>query len=230
MGTVKACIEDALKSLVVLSEGEEATAAMIEDGKRKLLSMISLWSIEGLMVPYQTTETFVLSPTTAAYLWGVGQSAPNFNSLAPTRIDAASFIVDNVQRPLIEGDARQFAQVPLLGNVSQPSLFFYDRQAIPVFRLDCLPYGGSVKIVSRKPFSVAYDLTDELTFPPEYDIPLWSSLAILLAPDYEKTPSQTLAYIAKTSKQTVESFNAQPVPTLRHNVPQMRTPASIMVR
>lgn len=219
MGTVKAAITTALRKLVVLSEGEEASADMIDAGLVDLKSMIAQWSIEGLMVPYQTKETFTLDSSTASYTWGIGQSAPNFNSVAPTRVDAASFVLGNYQKPLLWADNRVFMQQPTIGNSGEPTYYNYDRQLLPRFVMDCPPYAGAVTILSRKAFTTEFDLTDELAFPPEYDIPIWSNLAILIAPAYDKDITAAVGTIASLTKKNVERYNAQPIPTLRVNVP-----------
>ena len=61
MGTVKSLITRSLRALIVLSEGEEATAEMINDGLTTLKDLLNSWSIEGMMVPYSVTETFTLA-------------------------------------------------------------------------------------------------------------------------------------------------------------------------
>lgn len=222
MGTVKTTITDALREIVVLSEGDEATADMIEAAKRTLQGMIALWSIDGLMVPYQKKETFTLYNTTQTYNWASGQSSPHFNSVSPVRIIAATFVIETYRAPLQPADARLLAQRPVSGRIAQPIFYYFDRQTIPTLTFDCVPYGGGVEVVSEKPLDASLELTDTWEFPAHYDLLLRNNLAILLAPGYGKSVTPELAFNAKTQLQTVTRYNAQPIPTLRTAVPSQR--------
>lgn len=222
MGTVKQTITDALREIVVLTEGDEATADMIESAKDTLQSMIALWSIEGLMVPYLTKETFTLDNQTQTYNWASGQSSPHFNSVSPVRINAGTFVIANYRRPLEQVDSRLLAQRPIGGRIAQPIMFYFDRQAIPTVTFDCVPYGGSVEFITEKPLDATLELTDTWTFPAHYDLLLRYNLAILLAPPYGKTITPELAFNGKRTLETVTRYNAQPVPTLKTTVPSQR--------
>lgn len=222
MGTVKQTITDALREIVVLTEGDEATADMIESAKRTLQGMIALWSIDGLMVPYLKKETFTLYNTTQTYNWAAGQSAPHFNSVSPVRVLAATFVIENYRKPLVPADARMLAQRPVGGLIAQPILFYFDRQLIPTLTFDCVPYGGGVEVLSEKPLDATLELTDTWEFPAYYDLLLRYNLAILLAPAYGKQVSQELAFNGSRTLKTVEKYNAQPVPTMRTSVPTQR--------
>jgi hypothetical protein len=222
MGTVKQLIEDALGELVVLSEGEEASDTQINVGLRYLTNMIAMWSIEGLMVPYQTTETFTLDSSYATYNWATGQSAPHFNSASPVRIKAASFAIGNYQKPLKIVDKAELLRTPIFGNIAEPSLICFDRQTIPTISFDCAPYGGVVKIISEKPLDNTLTLTETLAFPDYCNLPLMYNLAVLLCGQYEIDIDTTLALNARTNKGILERFNMAPVPTLRSPIPNNR--------
>lgn len=230
MGTVKQTITDALRALVVLTEGDEATADQIETGKNYLQDMIAAWSIDGLMVPYQTTETFVLTTGVQSYAWATGQVAPNFNSASPVRVVACTFVIENYRKPLYEGDARLKAQVPLTGNISEPTFFVFNKQLIPLLQFDVAPYGGGVEVVSEKPLDNTLTLTDDMAFPAHYNLLLRYNLAVLLAPEFGQEVGTTLAFNAKEQRNTVQKYNAQAVPTLRHNVPGHRRFTPITLR
>ena len=222
MGTVKTTITDALREIVVLAEGDEASADMIEAAKRTLQGMIALWSIDGLMVPYLKKETFTFDGVTQTFNWATGQSSPHFNSASPVRIVAATFVIESYRRALDPADARLLAQRPISGRVAQPVFFYFDRQIIPTVTFDCVPYGGGVEFVSEKPLDATLELTDTWEFPAYYDLLLKNNLAILLAPAYGKQVTPELAFNAKSQLQSVTRYNAQPVPTLRTNVPSQR--------
>lgn len=217
--TVKQLIEDAMREILALAQGEAADADQINDGKQKLIDMLALWSIEGLMVPYIATETFNLANNTSAYTWKPGGA---FNSVSPADVIAASFVLGNLQTPLTRMDPRQWIGIPTLGNVGAPAFYKFENFATgPVFTVDVAPYGGAVTILSRKPFdtSTQFELTDELTFSPEYIQPLRTNLAIEIAPGFEKMAGPDLRLNARNGKRILERYNNQPVPTMRSNLP-----------
>ncbi len=232
MGTVKQTIEDAMREINVLTEGDEADADMIAHGLRQFKSMLAEWSIAGLMVPYRSRETFALTNGIQSYNWAVGQVAPNFTTASPSRILAASYVLSSYQRPLQQVDDRSLLQVPVLGNPREPSMFFFNKQTIPQLILDAPAYGGAISVVSEKLLSTDYDLTDQTQFPEHYDLLLKCNLAVILAPKYGQTVSTELAFNARTSKATVERYNLQAVPSLRTNVPPpgFRRFSSLLVR
>jgi hypothetical protein len=220
MGTVIQAIEDAMRELVVLGEGETATADQINDGKRKLVAMLNQWSVEGMMVPFLTKETFALSSTTASYTWGSGQQ---FNSQAPIEVVAATYLIATTQKPLKALDATAYMRLPLTGIVSEPSGFWYDRQTTPKFYLDVAPYTGSVIVLSKKALDADFELTDQIVLPDEYELAIFTNLAIVLAPGYQRPVSTELAYNAKMSKRVVRRRNVK-VPSMLTDVPVQRRP------
>lgn len=232
MGTVKQTIEDAMREINVLTEGDEADADMIAHGLRQFKSMLAEWSIAGLMVPYRSRESFALTNGVAAYNWATGQVAPNFNSASPSRILSASYVLSNYQRPLQQVDDRSLLQVPVIGNSREPTMFFFNKQAVPQLILDAPAYGGTISVVSEKLLSTDYELTDQTQFPEHYDLLLKCNLAVILAPKYGQTVSTELAFNARTSKATVERYNLQAVPSLRVKVPTgaNRGYSSLLVR
>jgi hypothetical protein len=230
MGTVKQTIEDAMRELNVLTEGDEADADQIAHGLRQLQGMLAQWSISGLMVPYRARETFSLTNGIAAYNWATGQVAPNFNSPSPSMVLSVSYVLGNYQKPLLQVDDRSLLQMPTTGNPSEPNAFFFNKQTIPQLVLDNPAYGGKVVVVSNKALATDYELTDTLEFPDHYQLLLKNNLAVILAPKYGQSVSAELAFNARDSKATIERYNLQAVPSLRVNVPTGRRYSSLLVR
>lgn len=219
MGTVQTLISDALKEISALGQNEEMDAEQVVDGQKMLKSLVDQWSISGLMVPFFTIETFALSNVLSSYTWKSGGA---FNSASPVEVIACSFLIGSTQTPLDRMDVRMWSALPITAVSGAPTMFMFDRQlAFPTLYLDCIPYGGSLKTVSKKAFNSTFVLTDAttVTFPPEYERLLRTHLAIDMSPSYEKPVSAELAFNAKDAMKIVRRHNAKPAPTMRTDVP-----------
>lgn len=225
MGTVKQLIEDAMRDIVALAEGEQASADQINDGKRKLVSMLELWSIDGLMVPYLATETFTLPTNQNFVTWKPGG---NFNSSTPIDVVAVSWVFGNLQKKLQRMDWTAYLNLQTVGIVSAPTFFLWDPQATnSTLNFDVTPYGGTLRTVSKKPLDTAFELTDDLEFPIGYDQTLRTNLAIALCPSYQRTASGELVALATSSKRIVERYNVKP-PSMRVSLPGGRRYGSML--
>lgn len=218
--TVKKLIENSLREIRVLAEGEQATADMIEDAKQVLVDLLNGWSVDGLKVPYYQLETWNLVDGQSAYYWGVTY---DFNSQAPVTpndLIAVSWVFAGLQKPLRSVSVRQILEVPFISTISNPNAYYFDLQSIPVLRLDCIPYGpGQLITAAHKPLDADFELTDEIEFPSSYSRALRTNLAIDLAPGYGKEVGPTLANIANKARKAIEKVNVQPIPEMRSDVP-----------
>lgn len=212
--TVVQLLNDSLREIRVLAEGETATADMIEDGKRILVDMLASWSIDGFKVPYYAIETLALDTTKAAYTWGTGLDINSVAPRSPNDLIAVSWIFGTLQRPLRPMSVTGLLQIPYPTVVSSPTRFYFDLQDIPVLRLDVVPIGGTLKLASHKPLNNDFELTDELTFPLGYNRMLRTNLAVDLCPGYNKEVGPTLAAVASSSRRAVMKVNAQPIPQM----------------
>lgn len=217
--TLVTLISDALREIRVLSLGDTAEADQIEDGKRTFQNMLGFWSIDGLKIPYLAIETFNLDTTQGAYTWGASEDFDSAAPLSPNDIAAVSWIFGTRSKPLRPFSVQGLMQVPYLGNTQEPRSYFYQLGDPPTLRLDCIPLGGALKIASRKPLDDDIELTDTLTFPPSYILPLRFNLAIFLAAGYGKEISPTLSAVARTTKRAIERVNAQPIPNMVLDIP-----------
>lgn len=229
MGTVKQLIEASMREILALSEGEEATADQINDGKTILVDLLHSWSSEGMMVPYKAVEVFSPLDTTRNYnTWKPGG---NFNSATPIDVLAVSFILSNQQTPLDRMDWRAYMNLPNLAIQSEPRFFLWNPDATdPTLFLDVAPYGGALKVVSSKPLATDFALTDDLEFPDAYNRALRTNLAIDLCPAYQRTASSELIAVATSSKRIVKRVNARPAPSMRSYVPGMRRVSDLPLR
>lgn len=211
--TIKKIIEQSLVEIGALTEGTQPTADMIESGKLMFQQLIAQWSVKGFMIPYATRTVLIGDNTKASYSWGPGG---DINSVAPVDVAAVSFVLGNGQVPLEPVNNSVYMGWRWLGNVGQPSWFYYER-ALPrnILHFDVAPAGGAFRIIGNNPLTTAFELTDLTEFPDFYGRMIRTNLAIELAPQYELPVSADLRVIARESKQTVQGYNAKPVPDMR---------------
>lgn len=214
MTTVVQLINDSLREIRVLAEGETASADMIEDAKRVLVDLLASFTVDGFKVPYYAIETLTLSTTKSAYTWRPGGDINSVAPLSPNDLIAVSWIFGTLQRPLRPMSVTGLLHIPYPSIVSSPMMFYYDLQTIPVLRLDVVPIGGVLKLASHKPLDTSFGLVDDLEFPPSYNRMLRTNLAVDLCPGYNKEVGPTLAAIANKSRSAVEKVNAQPIPQM----------------
>lgn len=216
MTTVKTLIEDSMREIVALTEGEQASADAINDGKRKLVSMLELWSIDGLMVPYKAVESFTLPTTQNFATWKPGG---NLNSTTPSNVLAVAYILATGRKKLERMDWTAYLNLPWVGVTSEPKFYVWNPDPTnPALYFDVTPYAGSIQTVSEKPLDTEFDLTDDLEFPIGYEEALRTNLAIALCPSFQKTASAELARGARISKGILERKNVQP-PSMTVSMP-----------
>lgn len=209
--------------ILVLTEGEEATADMIVDAKEVFAELVASWSYEGLMIPYISRDVLVGDTSKASYTWGPGG---DINTVAPVDVAAVSFQIENGQIPLSRGDDVLFMQRPWLGIVGQPQYFYFEKATTPLLRFDVAPYGGAFLISSWKKLDNTQVLTDTLTFPDQYARMLRTNLAIELCPPYQKSPSDVLVANAVASKRIVKRYNMKPISSMSTDLPGSYIPSA----
>lgn len=227
MTTVKTLIEDSMREIVALSEGEQASSDQINDGKRKLVSMLELWSIDGLMVPYKAVESFTLPTSQNFATWKPGG---NFNSVTPIRVLGVAWIFGDGRQKLERMDWTAYINLPSIGDVSAPKFYVWNPDPTnPALHFDVTPYGGTVQTISEKPLDTAFELTDTLEFPIGYEEALRTNLAIALCPSFQKTASAELRALAGRSKGILERQNVRP-PSMTVSLPMGRRGAPLSLR
>lgn len=210
--TVKSVIEKALREITALSEGEQATAHMIQDGLETLNALLAQWSVEGLMVPYMHRESFPGSTSKASYTVRPGGDV---DIASPVSVAAVSFRIGNLVQPLRPVENTEYMAARWLGDVGQPKWFYYERtQDGGVLHFDTAPYEGGFDMWMELPLLPAQHLTENMALPDYYIRAIVSNLAIDLCPEYGKEPSGALTYKAGTAKSVIESYNSTPPPEL----------------
>lgn len=235
MGTTAAnIINSAAKKIGVKGRGRSLSAEDMFDWLTGLKRMLESWSVESLMIPYNTRETFSLSDTTRNYTIG-----PNgdFDTTRPLSIveaqiiDAAGEYYELTCVPI-----ERWANLYTPGDVARPRFITFERgYPLATIRLDAIPYDPTLLLWSRKPIEAwqvedldvsgnpawsgqnlpTSGLTDEtlqadIEFDVGYENAIIFNLAVQMAPDHGREASPTVMSLAQKFKRDLKRQNAVP--------------------
>ncbi len=209
MATVRDLIEDALRKIHVLGTGQNLTPEQAQQSLSTLNDLMGSWSVEGGLVFTETTETFTLSPNQQQYTIGVGAS--DFDTVNPFLIEIA-YVTNGTTDYVVElYDQKQWGAISTKNTSGIPQVLYYDNNT-PIGNIYLYPLPSSVDTLtlsSRKPITAFTSLDEVLVLPAGYKRALTFNLAVDIAPEYEKEPSNTVINIANQAKANVFSYNAR---------------------
>lgn len=209
--TARDLISGALRLLGVYQSGENITAHEAKDGLLSLNDMLESWSLERLMISIKTRETFDLIAGQAKYTFG---PLGDFNSLRPTRIEYATYLIDGLEQGLeiLQSDDEWSGLSQKTQTSTQPTQIYLEA-ATPLANLYVWPVpsgAGKIVLTSWKPLAKFSDVNAEIDLPEGYSLALRSNLAIHLAPEYAKSVSGELLTMAESSKSRIKAINIKP--------------------
>ena len=174
-----------------------------------LNNMISSWSAEGLLVPYNTTETFTLTIGESTYTIGSGGS---FNTDRPLRIIDA-FIRDsgsNDHSVDVSMTRIEYNAIVQKDAKARPTRLYFDPQ-YPEGKVyfNCNPeIAEMLYLTSEKAITELATSSTTVDLPAFYKEALVYNLAIRLSQESDIQLSKETLEIAMFSKNTIENINA----------------------
>lgn len=216
--TVNDLINGSLRLIGVLAEGENPTAQQQTDAFNALNDLIDSLSNESLMIWSKLAETFDLVAGQQTYQFG--NSAPDWDSTTgrPVLIENALIIPPQTtpqpQLPMAILNKDEWAGIILKDIQSTIPLYLYNDDAYPYSNINLWPIpqcNTQIIVYSAKAIADFTGVTEDLSFPPGYDRMLRFNLAVELAPEYGKDPSQTVLGIAIQSKAYIKRQNIKPI-------------------
>lgn len=213
MTTVREIIEAAGGKIGV----KDMTAEDLVDGMFALNMMLNEWSVSRQKISAVTRENFNITSGTASYTVGSGG---DIDTTWPSRIIAAYIKQDGIDYPLAVFSAETYAYTGQKAE-SEKSVALYHERTFPLGTFFFWPSPDAtyaVHLWSNKSFPTYSSYTTTIALPPEYEPAMIYNLAVELAPDYERDPSQTVIARAVTSLRAVKTMNAHPVPQINTNV------------
>lgn len=207
MTTALDIIKSAARKIHVLGVGQTLEAAIAEDGRALLNSMLASWSAEGDLIFAETTEIFTLTGA-ESYTIGTGGT---FNTTTPKRIISAEYIRDGYDYDLEQKGPKWYAGVKDKDLTGSAGYFVYDFNH-PLGNIYIWPIGYSgdqLRLVSEKPLTSFASLSTDFDMPGEYRAALENNLAVWWGPEFEREASQTVKEIAEKTKNTIIAQNTQ---------------------
>ena len=199
--TAQELIKASLRAINAIATGETPTADELMDGLEALKIMLRSWSSSNILI-YSISQDTLTMTGASSYTIGSGGDA---NTTWPTEIKGA--VVDTDYNLKIIGEA-EYRSVKR-SELGSTAAYLYYNPAYPLGVLYPYPVGGSSMVIdSLKALTDPTTLTSSVAFPTSYDAAIKWNLAMHLAPEYGKAPSQYIIGLAMDAKKMIESKNA----------------------
>jgi len=205
MSTVAEVLAWALKDAGIRSEGNAASPESTSDGYETLKQMLALWQVDNVYVYALTENSF--NPTGAlSYTVGAAGTIP---ITRPPRIESAFWRSGGLDSPIeVLQDPAKYDAISQKTQPGDPQYLFYN----PSYSLGTLylypqPSTGTVYFKTQTPFPALASEAAELTLPPEYVLPIRTSLAVMMASMWGAPPIPEIAAIATSSWKIVKRNN-----------------------
>jgi hypothetical protein len=191
--TAQTLINGAARAIGVLAKGETMQGEDAADFLKAMQYMLENWSANGVRVWFVTTEdlTYSASPST------IGTGA-TLNTARPEKILAA--FLDGAELEIVD-----YKKYLILSNNDGQGYLYYAPE---------YPFGkiyvngaGTLKLSSLKPLTDPTVLTSTISFPPEYNDAIKWNLAVRMAPEYGKVPSDLVVNLAVSTLRAIENKN-----------------------
>lgn len=202
--TALTLIKGAMRSIGVIAPGDEPTNAEAQDGLEAMKMMFRHWSVKRIRIPYITQENFAL---TGANPETIG-SGGTLNAVRPSAIVGAYVRDSNgVDSPLDIIEAGFYRALSLKSLSGTPEYLWYSPE-YPLGKIYLYPQGGTtIYLDTLKPLTDPSLITSTVSFPPEYDEAIKFQLALRLAPEFGREPSQLVVAMAKAALDSLEAHN-----------------------
>ena len=222
--TVLDLINRAMRLLGAANIGDTATNAEAQDALMALNGMVDAWALERLML--FTTARNVYPLVAGQQVYQIGPSGPDWIAPRPTKIDRAGLVIANsdptqvLERPLkvLKTDA-DWAAIRIKGLTSTlPTKLYYDAGFstgsgnLGSGNVAVWPnptQANSVALYTPTTISQFTGLTQTINLPPGYQQLLAYNLAVVIAPEYDREPSQVVVAIAEDTKDKLKALNVR---------------------
>jgi len=213
-------IRSAMRKIGVLAAGEPLPADEGDDAKVVFSQLVDAWALESLLIPVVSVVAKQLVVGQSEYTIGIypePRPVPlpenHIETARPEKILAA-FIRDAYDTDYIQEiiDVKTFSRISRKTNSSRPSRI-YNRKGWPLNTIifESLPYADeTLHLELVQPLSVylsTASLTEVVNLPPGYEQVLIYNLAIMLADEWGKDVSPSVATIAIDGKRRIKRAN-----------------------
>lgn len=213
--TVRELIRKSMLLIGAVSTGESLSADEAADGLSSFNDLLDSWSTDGLLIPSTVREEFTLVPGQASYTIG---TSGNFNTSNPQIIEEARLLnvtaTPNYELPIKIYNVQQYADIKQksLSTAFPEALYFVRNSPLSTIYLYTVPSSANKLVLySRKALSNFTSVNTEITLPAGYQRALRYNLALELAVEYGKQPSEYVFMTARELKAQLMRVNTEPV-------------------
>ncbi len=190
---------------------DRLTGTKLADGLEDLQNMLSLWSIDGLLVPANVTEVLTLTSGQAVYTIGE-DGTPDFNTIRPNKLISGFIRIDNNDFNVkVNLSLQEFNDICQKNIEGRPRVVYYDPQ-YPNANLK-FNYEANAALAfhltSEKILTNPSVVTDMFSFPLEYNHTMVYNLALNLTSDKNTKIHPNVALQAERSLEALKDYNAR---------------------
>lgn len=200
-------VDAALRDIGVLASGESPSTDESNDVFAELNKLLESWSTEGVICYQKKHNTFATTAGTSAYTLGPSGDWATTNS--QVAVEGAESVSGNFRQGMRVVNFSDFGKLalpdPTGPRVALPELMGVDA-GWPLIncRLYKTPDGsGSIVVHSFEVLAAFGALDDSLDLPPGYARALQKNLALDVADQFGRTPTQSLLTLAQQSKSEI---------------------------
>jgi hypothetical protein len=208
MTTARDLIEGALRLLTVKAAGETLPADQAADGLQVLNDMLGSWNNEPAMLYFEKDDSLTL---TGQQTYTIGPGG-DIDTTRPLRITDAFVRNQGIDYPVnVVGD-NWYADVAYKATSGRPEYLQYDAD-YPLGTIKLWPVGDSsytLYVTSHKQLPDFTNLSDTVNLPAGYERAIRYNLAIELAPEYGREPTNAIAQRANEAKRNIKRMNTRP--------------------
>lgn len=212
--TVRDLLKKSMLLIGAISTGENLSADEAADGLSSLNDLLDSWSTDGLLIYKTDREEFSLVAGQASYT--IGPSG-NFNTTNPITIEEARLLVTdstpNFELPLKIYNTQEYADIKQKTQQSTyPEAIYFQKSApLSTIYFYFVPSAANkLALYSKKALTNFTSVNDTISLPPGYTRALRYALAMELAVEYGKQPSEIVMMTAQETKADLMRVNLNP--------------------
>ena len=218
MAAVIDIINQALKDIGVIGDGQTANDEQVTGAFDTLNQMLAQWQVDNLHV-YAQKEVVLTLTGAQQYTVGTGGAV---NIIRPIKIDAAFWRKGGIDSPVEVMNAfEDYEQITYKALGSIPRAVYY-LPSYPMAALFVYPQAGEgeLHLVMRTDLPSYATAADSLALPPEYTSAVRYSLAELLAAENQTPLRPDLVALARKGRHILRRNNTR--------IPQLGMPTAVM--
>lgn len=208
MATAQDIFNAAMRTLNVLATGETPTALESADGLATLNRMLSSWNAEGIMIPYISTDAYVLTGANTVTIGTGGQ----INTSRPVAIRTMHIDANSGRQELVPMTVEGYGAIRDWSRTGKfAKRFFFSPLSSVLAQIYLWPTpasGGTLTVHSLKPMAQFGSLAGVVAMPEGYERALVALLALELAPEFGAQATEVLIANAQSAKAAIVGLNA----------------------